>query len=101
MPRVPVGGGSFEPNPLSVFNRWKIFDNLRRSLVPPATVALLLAGWLFTPAPLLWSGLIAGLMLWPVLNSLLALLFLQPLRGWRFWRYQCARVLRSVFSVCC
>ncbi len=37
-PRVPVGGGRVEPNPLSAFDRWKIFDNLRRSLVPPATV---------------------------------------------------------------
>jgi hypothetical protein len=55
-PRVPVGSGKVEINPLSAFNRWKIFDNLRRSLVPPATMALLLAGWLFTPAPLLWSG---------------------------------------------
>src|SRR5436309_989599 len=67
---VPVGGGRVEPNPLSAFNRWKIFDNLRRSLVPPATVALLLAGWFFTPTPMLWSGLITALMLWPVLNSL-------------------------------
>src|SRR5205823_5402627 len=71
-PHVPLGGGGVEPNPLSPFNRWKIFDNLRRSLVPPATVALLLAGWFFTPAPLLWSGIIAGLMLSPVLNALLA-----------------------------
>ena len=50
---VPVGGGRMEPNPLSVFNRWKIFDNLRRSLVPPAVIALLLVGWFFTPAPML------------------------------------------------
>ena len=98
-PRVPVGGGRFEPNPLSAFNRWKIFDNLRRSLVPPATVALLLAGWLFTPAPLLWSGLVAGLMLWPVLNSLLGLLFHPPPPGTRFWREPRDRLLRSVFAV--
>src|SRR5213082_3138447 len=97
--RVPVGGGRFEPNPLSVFNRWKIFDNLRRSLVPPATVALLLAGWLFTPAPLLWSGLIAGLMLWPVLDSLLGLLFHPPPPGTRFWRDPRDRLLRSMFAV--
>ena len=45
---VPVGGGRMEPNPLSVFNRWKIFDNLRRSLVPPAIIALLLVGWFCT-----------------------------------------------------
>src|SRR5437764_3605721 len=98
-PRVPVGGGTAEPNPLSAFDRWRIFDNLRRSLVPPATVALLLAGWLFTPAPLLWSGLIAGLMLWPVLNSLLGLLFHPPPPGTRFWRDPRDRLLRSMFAV--
>src|SRR5213595_1606270 len=98
-PRVPVGGGRIEPNPLSVFNRWKIFDNLRRSLVPPATVALLLTGWLLTPAPILWSGIIAGLILWPVLNSLLALLFHPPPPGTRFWREPRDRLLRSLFEV--
>ncbi len=98
-PRVPVGAGRVEPNPLSAFNRWKIFDNLRRSLVPPATVALLLAGWLFTPAPLLWSGLIAALMLWPVLNSLVGLLFHPPPPGTRFWRDPRDRLLRSMFAV--
>jgi cyclic beta-1,2-glucan synthetase len=98
-PRVPVGGGRVEPNPLSIFNRWKIFDNLRRSLVPPATVALLLGGWFLTPAPMLWSGIIAGLMLWPVVNSLLALLFHPPPPGTRFWREPRDRLLRSVFGV--
>jgi hypothetical protein len=98
-PRVPVGGGGTEPNPLSAFNRWKIFDNLRRSLVPPAIVALLLAGWFCTPAPMLWSAIIEGLMLWPVLNSLLGLLFHPPPPGTRFWREPRDRLLRSVFAV--
>lgn len=97
--RVPAGAGAQEPNPLSAFSRWKILDNLRRSLVPVATVALLLAGWCFTPAPLLWSGIITGLMLWPVLNSLLALLFHPPPPGTRFWREPRDRLLRSVFAV--
>jgi cyclic beta-1,2-glucan synthetase len=97
--RVPAGVGAREPNPLSAFNRWKIFDNLRRSLVPPATVALLLVGWCFTSAPLLWSGVIAGLMLWPVLNSLFALLFHPPPPGTRFWREPRDRLLRSLFTV--
>src|SRR5260370_5972923 len=68
-------------------------------MVPPAIVALLLTGWLHTPAPMLWSGIIAGLILWPVLNSLLALLFHPPPPGTRFWREPRDRLLRSVFAV--
>jgi len=97
--RVPVAGGGMEPNPLSAFSRWKIFDNLRRSLVPPATVALLVAGWLFTGRPILWSLIIAGLMLWPVLSSGLALVLHPPPPGTRFWREPRDRFLRSVFTV--
>ncbi len=96
---VPVGGGKVELNPLSAFNRWKIFDNLRRSLVPAAIVALLLAGWFFTPVPMLWSGIIAGLILWPVLNAFLALLFHPPPPGTRFWRDPRDRLLRAMLAV--
>ena len=46
LPRVPRAGGTWGPNPLSVLSRWKILDNLRRSLVPVAMIALLLLGWL-------------------------------------------------------
>src|SRR5450759_2646756 len=48
---------------------------------------------------MLWSGIIAGLMLWPVLNSLLGLLFHPPPPGTRFWREPRDRLLRSVFAV--
>ncbi|HKY22593.1 MAG TPA: glucoamylase family protein [Vicinamibacterales bacterium] len=42
---------------LPAIARWKIFDNLRRSLLPPALVALLAAGWLVLPGgPSLWTG---------------------------------------------
>src|SRR5438067_9765852 len=98
-PRVPVGRGRMGPNPLSAFNRWKIFDNLRRSLVPPATIALLLVGWFCTPAPIVWSAIIAGLMLWPVLNAFLALLFHPPPPGTRFWRDPRDRLLRVMLTV--
>jgi cyclic beta-1,2-glucan synthetase len=47
------------PNRLSIIDRWKIFDNLRRSLVPANLVALLAAGWLFLPgSPLVWTLLV-------------------------------------------
>jgi len=46
LPRVPQPGGGRGPNQLSWFNRWKVLDNLRRSLVPAASVCLLTAAWL-------------------------------------------------------
>jgi cyclic beta-1,2-glucan synthetase len=44
------------PNRLSMIDRWKIFDNLRRSLVPPALLLFFLAGWTWLPgSPWLWT----------------------------------------------
>ncbi len=47
--RVPNESGKFVPNPISGINRWKIFDNLRRSLVDPMFFLLFVAGWLGLP----------------------------------------------------
>jgi len=58
--RVPSGAGSRVRNPLTVLNRWRIFDNLRRSLVPVASLLLLLFGWLISATPGVWS-LVLGL----------------------------------------
>ncbi len=43
---VPDESGARVPNPISLISRWKILDNLRRSLIEPATFVLLLFGWL-------------------------------------------------------
>lgn len=54
--RVPDESGRFGPNPISGISRWKIFDNLRRSLVDPSLLALFVAGWLGLPGgPLYWT----------------------------------------------
>ena len=46
-------------NRLSTINLWKIFDNLRRSLLPPTLLLLLAAGWLFLPgSPWVWTILV-------------------------------------------
>lgn len=56
--RVPAANGSRVPNRLSALDRWKIFDNLRRSLVSPALLVLLVAGWLLLPgSPWVWTAL--------------------------------------------
>jgi cyclic beta-1,2-glucan synthetase len=48
--RVPSRTGP-RPNPLPLLERWKVLDNLRRSLVPPALVAWLVLGWTVLPLP--------------------------------------------------
>ena len=56
LPRVPRTGGGTMPNDLSVLDRWKILDNLRRSLLVPMLLALLIAGWLWLPGSVLvWT----------------------------------------------
>lgn len=44
-PFVPSESSGSVPNPISLLSRWKIFDNLRRSLVEPGTFLLLLVAW--------------------------------------------------------
>ncbi len=45
-PRVPYAEG-WQGNRLSALSRWKIFDNLRRSLVAPTLSLLVIVSWLF------------------------------------------------------
>jgi cyclic beta-1,2-glucan synthetase len=64
---VPVLGHPSEriwqTNPLPLLERWKIFDNLRRSLVPPALVLWLLLSWTLLPVPLALSSALVLLVL--------------------------------------
>ena len=55
LPRVPGPGASHQKNPLSGLSRWKIFDNLRRSLVPSALTLLMLLGWTALSPAWLWT----------------------------------------------
>ncbi|MEJ2007660.1 MAG: glucoamylase family protein [Acidobacteriota bacterium] len=65
-PRVPDYFGRLIPNPLTLLSRWKIFDNLRRSLIELNLFLLLLAGWFFFPGgPLYWTLITLALLLMP------------------------------------
>ena len=62
-------------NPLSALSRWKIFDNLRRSVTPAAMTALLLLSWAIQSRPWLWTlAVIAVIGVPPLLTSLLEIL---------------------------
>ena len=58
-------GGAPAGNPLSLLSRWKIFDNLRRSLVEIALLVLLAAGWIVLNHPLQWTLAVLALLLAP------------------------------------
>jgi cyclic beta-1,2-glucan synthetase len=54
--KVPTASGEKLRNPLSLVDRWKIADNLRRSLAGPFTLAVLACGWIWLPGgPLMWT----------------------------------------------
>ena len=72
-PWVPTRGGGIVRNRLPLIARWKILDNLRRSMVPPALVALLVAGWCLLPgSPLLWQTIAVATMSFAVVGRVLA-----------------------------
>ena len=73
-PFVPSRTG-LRRNRLPLLSRWKILDNLRRSLTPPATMALLLLGWTILPGrPLAWTAIALAAITLPVSLRLLQLL---------------------------
>src|SRR5687767_11714618 len=71
--RVPGPDARRIANPLSGLSQWKIFDNLRRSLVPVALIFLLVGSWLLLPGH---GGegtlLVLALVALPGLSSVLA-----------------------------
>jgi cellobiose phosphorylase len=72
LPGVPGPTGQPQKNPLSNLSRWKILDNLRRSLVPAALTCLLLLAWTSLSPAWYWTLAVLGIILIPaVLTSLL------------------------------
>jgi cyclic beta-1,2-glucan synthetase len=72
LPSRPDGSGepSYVPNPLTLLGRWKILDNLRRTLVPPTLVALLLVGWTVLPGSAWgWTALAILVLALPLLGQ--------------------------------
>jgi cyclic beta-1,2-glucan synthetase len=65
--RVPLADGTRTTTPLSVIDRWKAADNLRRSLTAPAMLGLFVAGWLWFPgSPWFWTVIAAGTLAVPI-----------------------------------
>ncbi len=67
LPFVPGPDGVSLRNPLSALSRWKMLDNLRRSLMPAALLLLLLLGWVLLPRAGSWTLAVFEIVLIPPL----------------------------------
>lgn len=97
--RPPSGSSQIKGNPLSLLTRWKIFDNVRRSLFGPALLILLLLGWLQGPVPAMISTLFAlGVLFLTGILRTLTQFFRKPHEyGWRIhFRVTAATIGRNV-----
>lgn len=78
-PRVRDASGRREKNPLAFIERWKIFDNLRRSLIAPATVLLFLAAWTILPGSrAVWTLVALFCIVFPFVRGALIALTVRP-----------------------
>src|SRR5690349_3622105 len=89
LPWVRDAQGRSIRNPISALSWWKIFDNLRRSLVPIALLLFFIASWLLVPQlGLLATGALLAIIALPGLLSLVAEVLRKPEQlPWRMhWR---------------
>ena len=91
-PKVPDGEGRRVRNSLPLISRWKILDNLRRSLVAPSLLLWLVASCvLFPGSPFRWSLFVFFVIAFPVYLHVSTGLLMHP-RGipwtshfWSLW----------------
>ena len=105
-PVVPDSSRKKTPNPLPIIGRWKILDNLRRSLVAPALLLWLVAAWTIFPGePLWWTVFALVVVAFPVYLHVTTSILIHP-RGvpwtshfWSVWgdlRTNTAQVALSI-----
>ena len=78
LPFVPAVPKGLRKNPLSLFSRWKIFDNIRRSLVPLSLLLLFIFGWIISPMPWFWTLAVTLIIIVPSIVHLIWELFWKP-----------------------
>lgn len=100
-PRIPLVKGNYGKNPLSIMNRWKIFDNLRRALTPIFTLIFLLYAWSldFSLAAVM-MGLAVAVFFFPTIDLLITKLFHLSFPTLTLsWREVGFSIIRSVITI--
>ncbi len=108
-PFVPGANRETRRNRLPLVSRWKIFDNLRRSLVAPSIFLWLIFVWTLLPGkPLWWTIFILSVLGFPIYTHLQTNLFAHRkgfswashLRGvWMDFLINTAQVLLSIVCI--
>jgi cyclic beta-1,2-glucan synthetase len=81
-----------QPNPLTPLSRWKLLDNLRRSLVPSALMLLFIVGWLAMPSPWIVTMQVVLILILPAVFAFIVDLVRKPVdvrwrqHGFSLWR---------------
>jgi cyclic beta-1,2-glucan synthetase len=91
--------GELIKNPLSYISRWKIADNLRRSLVPPSIILLILLGLSILPGnSITWVGFALFVLGLPFIMNIIDRLLCQGIRISRIKRHSpCFTGLKALF----
>ncbi len=77
-PWIPSATGRSERNPISALSRWKIFDNLRRSLFPIALTLQFVLGWTVLSPAWAWTLVTLGLVVLPSTANAIRNAFRKP-----------------------
>lgn len=107
LPWVADRDGVKRRNPLSGLSRWKLADNLRRSLAPTALVLLFVLGWTLPTSAWLWTLAVLGIALVPALATALRNSLDKPGDiGWRAHLVAAARaagqqLAHALFTLAC
>ncbi|MEO6734267.1 MAG: glucoamylase family protein [Ferruginibacter sp.] len=78
LPFVPAVPKGLRKNPLTLLSKWKIFDNIRRSLVPLSLIILFIFGWIFSPSPWFWTLAVTLIIIMPSIVNFVWELFWKP-----------------------
>jgi len=92
-PRIPDGSRKLIHTPFSGLSEWKLFDNLRRTLIAPSLMLTLVLLWCVAPgSALVWFGGVAVILGFPIVTVLWRLLFEVPIG------YSMTTFLYSIYS---
>lgn len=78
LPVVPGCDKRFNRNAISILSKWKITDNLRRSLVPLSLLVLFFYGWIISSHHVFWTFAVLGIIFLPVLINFIWQLCRKP-----------------------